>query len=72
MIPLIIDSCSKNIVSISTAPVSARPLRDQSEVVYRPLQFQKRSQNFIGAHDETVSVAMRVSNPDYSALRIHG
>jgi len=70
MIPLIIDSCSKNIVSISTAPVSARPLRDQSEVVYRPLQFQKRSQNFIGAHDETVSVATCVCTPDRSPFAI--
>jgi hypothetical protein len=28
--------------------------------MYRPLQFQKRSQLFIRAHDETLSVAMRV------------
>jgi hypothetical protein len=33
--------------------------------MYRPLQFQKRSQLFIGTHNETASViAMRVNNPD--------
>src|SRR5215471_12887417 len=31
----------------------------------RPLQFQKRGQQFIGAHNETLSIiAMCVSNPD--------
>jgi hypothetical protein len=34
--------------------------------VYRPLQFQERNQDFIGSHDETLSVAMRVHNPDRS------
>jgi hypothetical protein len=29
-----------------------------------PLQFQKRSQLFIRAHDETLFVAVRVNNPD--------
>jgi hypothetical protein len=38
--------------------------------VYRPLQFQKRSQLFLGTHDETLSVAMRVNNPDRSPLEI--
>jgi len=34
--------------------------------------FQKRSQLFIGAHNETLSVAaMRVSNPDCSPCRIN-
>jgi hypothetical protein len=33
------------------------------ERVYRALQFQKRSQLFIGAHNETRSVTMGVSNP---------
>jgi hypothetical protein len=38
----------------------------------RSFQFYKRSQHFIGAHDETPSVvAVRVSNPDCSPLRIH-
>jgi hypothetical protein len=36
--------------------------------VYRPFQFQKRSQLVIGTHNETLSVAaMRVSNPDCAA-----
>ena len=42
-------------------------LRDQihRKLVYRPLQFQKRRQLFIGTHNVTLSVvAMRVSNPD--------
>jgi hypothetical protein len=41
-------------------------LRDQidREFVNRPFQFQKRSQYFFGADDETLSVAMRVHNPD--------
>ena len=30
------------------------------ELVYRPLQFRKFSQLFINAHDEPLSVAMRV------------
>jgi hypothetical protein len=29
-----------------------------------PIQFQKRSQLFIGAHDATLSVPIRVNNPD--------
>jgi len=44
----------------------APPLHYQihREFVYRPLQFHKRSRHFIGPHDETLSVAMRVHNPD--------
>jgi hypothetical protein len=40
------------------AHVAARPLRDQThrELVYRPLQFHERGQDFIGAHDEPLSV----------------
>ena len=47
-------------------------LRDQTrrELVYRPLQFQKRGQLFIRTHDESLSVAMRVNNPNRSPLRI--
>jgi hypothetical protein len=54
------------------AHVSARPLRDQThrELVDRPLQFHKRSPHFIGAHDETLSVAMRVHYPDRSPFKI--
>ena len=51
--------------------VSARPLQDQThrELVYRPLQFHERSQHFIGAHNETLPVAMCVHNPDCSRKR---
>jgi len=35
-------------------------------------EFRKRSQFFIGTHNETLSVAaMCVSNPDYSPARIY-
>ena len=44
--------------------------RTYREVVYRPLHFQKRRQLFIGVHDETLSVAMRVHNPDCSSFRV--
>jgi len=40
------------------------------ELVYRPLQFNKRSQHFIGSDDETLSVAMRVHNPDRSPFTV--
>ncbi|PYK23012.1 MAG: hypothetical protein DME59_18375 [Verrucomicrobia bacterium] len=38
------------------------PIRDQiyRELMYPPLQFHERSQYFIGAHDEPLSVAMYV------------
>jgi hypothetical protein len=39
--------------------------------VNRPFQFQKCGQYFIGTHDETLSVAMRVSNPDRSPVAIN-
>jgi hypothetical protein len=38
--------------------------------VNRPFQFEKRSQHFISTNDETLSVAMRIDNPDYSPLAI--
>jgi hypothetical protein len=38
--------------------------------VYRPLQFQKRSELFVAADDETLSVAMRVNNPDRSSFKV--
>jgi hypothetical protein len=44
--------------------------RTHRERVYRPLQFQKRSQLFISAHDETLSVVMRVNNPHRSPFKI--
>jgi hypothetical protein len=40
--------------------------------VYRPFQFQKRGQHFICTHDETLSVAVRVNNPNRSPLEING
>jgi hypothetical protein len=39
----------------------------------RRFKFHKRSQYFIGTHNETFSVAaMRVGNPDRSPLGING
>jgi hypothetical protein len=39
----------------------------------RRFEFKKRSQLFISAHDETLSVtAMRVNNPDRLPVAIHG
>jgi hypothetical protein len=41
------------------------------ELVYRPFQFNKRSQHFIGVHNETLSVvAMRINNSDCSPMRV--
>jgi hypothetical protein len=68
-------SNSRNAVSFSLACTFLRgPLRDQTdrERMNRPLQFQKRGQHFIGADDETLSVAMRVNDPNRSPLRING
>jgi hypothetical protein len=48
-------------------------LGDQThrELVYRPLQFQKRSQLFIGSHNKTSSVVtVSVINEDRAALHI--
>jgi hypothetical protein len=51
--------------------VFARPLRNQThrELVYRPLQFHERSHLLIGTGDETLSFAMRVSNPAFARSR---
>jgi hypothetical protein len=39
----------------------------------RPLQFQKRSQLFVGVHNEPLAiVAVCVNNPDCSPITIHG
>ncbi|MFL6417202.1 MAG: hypothetical protein ACJ74Y_16195 [Bryobacteraceae bacterium] len=38
------------------------------KLVNRPFHFQECSQYFIGTNDETLSVAVRVQNPDRSAL----
>jgi hypothetical protein len=50
--------------------VSAQPLKDQTHrvFVYRALQLNKRSQHFITSHDETLSVAMRVNNPNCASM----
>jgi hypothetical protein len=38
----------------------------------RPFQFQKRSQYFIGTHNDTPSIAaMRVNNADSLPLRVN-
>jgi hypothetical protein len=58
----IADSSSTNAVSFSSARTT------HGELVYRPLQFHKRSQHFIGSHDELLSIAMRVNNPDRPPL----
>jgi hypothetical protein len=42
------------------------------KLVNRPFRFQKCCQDFIGTHDETLSVAMRVHNPDRSPFAIQG
>jgi hypothetical protein len=41
-------------------------------VVNRPFQFQKRSPLFISAHDETLSVALCVDDPDRAPFKING
>jgi len=38
--------------------------------VNRPFEFHKRRHYFIGAHDETLSVATRVDDPDRSRFGI--
>jgi len=65
-------SSSINAASFSAASFLRGPLQDQThpELVYRPLQFHERSQHFIGTHDETLSVAMCVNNPDRPPFKI--
>jgi hypothetical protein len=45
-------------------------LRDQihREFVNRPFQFYKRSQLFVSAHHETLSVTMRVNCPNCAPI----
>jgi len=38
--------------------------------VNRPFQFDKRSQFFIGANDETLSFAVRVNDPNCASIII--
>jgi hypothetical protein len=35
-------------------------------------EFQKRGQQFIRAHNETLSVAVRINNPDRSSFGVNG
>ena len=52
--------------------LAVRPLDlfSQKVDINRRFQFQKRNQHFIGAHDETLSVAMRVNNPNCAPFNI--
>ena len=49
---------------------ATRQQQVQRELVYRTFEFDERSQLFVGTNNETLSVAMRVSNPDCSPLGI--
>jgi len=40
--------------------------------VYRPLQFQKRSQLFIGTHNETHDAVIRVYDAAGNVIATHG
>jgi len=50
--------------------VTGGHLRDQThrKLVNRSVRFQKCCQDFIGAHNEALSIAMRVNNPDCAAF----
>jgi len=65
--------CSRKAVSFSSASTFLRILQHQTyrERVYRPLQFKECCQDFLRAHNETLSVAMRVHDPDGSPFKIH-
>jgi hypothetical protein len=65
------DDAHRQVRAISASALE-QPLRNQihRELMNRPLQFQKRSQYFFGANDETLSVAMRVHDPDRSPFNI--
>jgi len=58
---MVIKEESKKRAGIGHSLVSAPPLQHQThrELVYRFFQFHERSPDFIGAHNETLSVAMR-------------
>ena len=70
--PQIAASSSKNAASFSSAHASARydkiKLTANSCIV--PFQFHERSQDFVGSHDETLSIAMRVHNADCAPFAI--
>jgi len=52
---------------------SGEVLRDQThrELVYRPFQFRKGRQLFIGTHDETLSVAVMRVGRDSCGVAFH-
>jgi hypothetical protein len=65
----------KNAISFSSARTFLRvryEIQTHRELVYRPLQFQKHSQQFIGADNEPLSVAMRICprGPEQAGLLI--
>jgi hypothetical protein len=64
---LALDSAS---FALHTATKNALHDQTHREFVNRPLQFPERSQLFIRTHDETLFVAMRVSNPDCSPFAV--
>jgi len=70
---MVIKEESKKRGGIGHSLVSAPPLQHQThrELVYRFFQFHERSQQFIGAHDETLFVIMRATNPDCSLVGIN-
>jgi hypothetical protein len=63
---------SRNAVSFFGAHACVGLSRDQThrQLVYRPFQFQKRSQYFIGAHNETLSIVMSINDPDCAPFQI--
>jgi len=71
---MVIKEESKKRAGLGHSLVSAPPLQHQThrELVYRFFQFHERSPDFIGAHNETLSVAMRVHYPHCSPLTING
>jgi hypothetical protein len=58
------------IASTRAISKSGEALRDQThrEVVNRPFEFNKRIQLFIGTHDETLAIAVRVNNANCASI----
>jgi hypothetical protein len=63
---------STDSVSLRSTQQRQSDLRDQihREFVNRPFQFHKGSQLFIGTHDEPLSLAVGVNDPDRSPFKI--
>ena len=69
------DLARRDIAKFAGTLSTKSNLRDQlhRELMYRPFQFNKRSQLFIRTHNETLSVAaMRVNDPNRSPFAIQG